>query len=180
MLTLGANAALANDVSHTEIAEALIKRYGSIEDAIMHAEELAVYEQNALQTFIVDLEYSKLQKSHENRQRLEVLAGEQKQSDLITQETLNSDPAFIKRMRELQRQKIIAQNELLHTPPESLIDAISFDPSIPQDLLLQVYPGFPGSISFFDETGALGGLYMLSRVQMEHLSQKRHLATLTL
>ncbi|APX09763.1 DotH/IcmK family type IV secretion protein [Vibrio parahaemolyticus] len=143
-----------NQVSHAAIADALLKKYGSIENILINMRELEVYEQNAIQTYITDLEYSKLQSNYQNRDRLEILRAENKKNDIIKSEKMNSDPAFIERMRKIERQRLIAENKLLVRPPESLIDTIKFDPSLPQELILQVYPGFPGSISFFDQTGA--------------------------
>ncbi|MCV5753467.1 hypothetical protein OFN51_32205, partial [Escherichia coli] len=86
--------------------------------------ELEVYEQNAIQTYITDLEYSKLQSNYQNRDRLEILRAENKKNDIIKSEKMNSDPAFIERMRKIERQRLIAENKLLVRPPESLIDTI--------------------------------------------------------
>ncbi|MCV5888077.1 hypothetical protein OFN71_33215, partial [Escherichia coli] len=86
-------------VSHAAIADALLKKYGSIENILINMRELEVYEQNAIQTYITDLEYSKLQSNYQNRDRLEILRAENKKNDIIKSEKMNSDPAFIERMR---------------------------------------------------------------------------------
>ena len=136
------------------VAQHLLEKYGSIEDVLLNADSLSVEEQNAFASYITDLEYTKLQSNYDNRTKLEKLDVQNQKNDLYLQEKFNSDPKFIEKMRRLELQKQIAENKLLHAPPESLIDTIPFDPSLPQELILQVYPGFPGAISFFDQTGA--------------------------
>jgi len=136
------------------IADDLVSKYGSIDEVLLNIDKLSVYEQNAFSEYVIQLEYQKLKTIYDNRTSLEVLDAEQQKNDLFLEKKLNSDPIFIEKMRRLTLQAEIAQNKLLHEPPESLIDTIPFDPSLPQELILQVYPGFPGAISFFDQTGA--------------------------
>ena len=148
-------ASLASFASINETAvQHLLEKYGSIEEVLIHADSLSVEEKNAFSSYITELEYKKLKSNYDNRNRLELLDVENQRNDLYLQEKYNSDPKFIEKMRRLELQKEVAQNKLLHAPPESLIDTVPFDPSLPQELILQVYPGFPGAISFFDQTGA--------------------------
>ncbi len=136
------------------VAQELLARYGSIDEVLLNVDSLSIEEKNAFSTYLTNLEYLKLKANYKNRNKLELLDAEQRKEDLYLQEKLLSDPEFIENMRRLQHQKQVAENKLLHAPPESLIDTVPFDPSLPQELILQVYPGFPGAISFFDQTGA--------------------------
>ncbi|KAB0482406.1 hypothetical protein F7Q91_03085 [Vibrio chagasii] len=148
------NPVLSNVLTEDEVVSALLFKYGGIEEVLIHVDELSVPQQNAMQRYITNLEYLKLQSNYKNRTKLELLGAENAQNDLYLQHKINSDPNFIEKMRLLEQQAVFAKNKLLHEPPKSLIDTVPFDPSLPQELNLQVYPGFPGAISFFDQTGA--------------------------
>ena len=145
---------LSKGVTEDQVVSALLQKYGSIEEVLIHVDDLTVPQQNAMQRYITNLEYLKLKSNYESRTKLELLGAENRKNDLFLQEQINSDPELIEKMRLLKQQVEIANNKLLHNPPKSLIDTVPFDPSLPQELNLQVSPGFPGAISFFDQTGA--------------------------
>lgn len=144
-------------ICSTASAEAIpssIEKYGSVDEAILHQGELTPDEQAELRKYVVDLEYQRLQSLYSEQEKLEQLQVKNKQKDVINQAEITNDPEMIRKLRELQLKAQIAQNQLLIHPPKSLIDTISFDPSLPQEMILKVFPGFPGAISFFDSTGA--------------------------
>ncbi|MBE3657736.1 hypothetical protein BOO92_13725 [Vibrio navarrensis] len=132
----------------------LYEQYGTIERIVENLNELSYTEQAMVRKHLTELELERLAAIGDQKFALEEQkANAETEKELYKYKKAN-DPELILKQRQIQLQADQARHSLLVEPPKSLIDVIRFDPSLPQELKINVYPGFPAAISFYDNTGA--------------------------
>lgn len=150
LLSLPCHAQLSNDDRINQLYET----YGTIELIVENLDQLDYETKELVRSHLTNLELKRLTAIGEQTFKLEKHeSSKSKKYEMYRYEQANNAEDILKK-RKIKLEAEQAQYALLVNPPESLIDTIEFDPSIPQELLINVYPGFPSAISFYDATGA--------------------------
>lgn len=135
--------------------EELLAQFSGQEGALRNLTFLSESEQSLLRQHMAKQEVDRLKRLGELQGLMDDAQTEIDKGNHIRTFAASNDPEVIRKQREIDLLARQAQAALLIEPPKSIIDVIDFDPSLPQEMIINVYPGFPSVISFYDSTGAI-------------------------